>query len=204
MNRYCTSALAACACLASALPGLAQTPADPAPAMNNPDRNAWQLFIQVNSRAGGSNAVFETYASDTDTFQPTPQYPSGPTVLALHPPILEQTAREEALENGALLPAIPPDPVAQGGEETRRNRAAFDFIVNNNLFKISGLKAAFGKTLVFPIDALEVKANWIAVANIPSFTRNQVTVAQAPQFFHVITVTIGRQWSLNTKQKKNK
>jgi hypothetical protein len=196
MIRHFTFALAACALLASTLPTPAQTPADPDPAMNNPDRNAWQLFIQVNSRAGGSNAVFETYASDTDTFQPTPQFPSGPTVLALHPPILEQTAREEALENGVLLPAIPPDPVAQGGEETRRNRAAFDFIVNNNLYKISGLKAAFGKPLVFPIDAVEVKANWIAVQNIPSFTRNQVTVAQAPQFFHVNTDANGRQWAL--------
>ena len=39
----------------------------------------------------------------------------------------------------------------------------FDFIVNNNLYKTSGLKAAFGKTLAFPVDSIEVKANWIAV-----------------------------------------
>jgi hypothetical protein len=164
--------------------------------MNNPDKNAWQLFIQVNSRAGGTNAVFETFASDSDTFQPTPQFPTGPTVVALHSPILETMARDAALADGALLPAIPPDPNATGGEETRRNRAAFDFIVNNNLYKVTGLQAAFGKTLTFPIDAVEVKANWIAVQNIPQFTKNQVTVAQVPQFYHVNTDKDGKQWAL--------
>ena len=70
--------------------------------------------------------MFETFASDTDTFQPNPQFPIGSTASALHAPILEATARETALKNGVLLPAIPPDPISQGGEETRRNRAAFD------------------------------------------------------------------------------
>jgi hypothetical protein len=196
--RYTLACALACCVLPlllPALPALAQQ-ADPDPAMNNPDKNAWELFIQVNSRAGGSNAVFETFASDTDTFQPTPQFPAGATTLALHAPILETTARDAALKNGALLPAIPPDPIAQGGEETRRNRAAYDFIVNNNLFKVSGLQAAFGRTLSFPVDAIEVKANWIAVQNIPQFTHNQVTVAQVPQFYHVNTDKSGNQWAL--------
>jgi hypothetical protein len=196
MIRHLASVLAACALVGSVLPALAQAPVDPDPAMNNPDKNAWQLFIQVNSRAGGSNAVFETFASDTDTFQPTPQFPAGPTVLALHPPILAQSARAQALRNGVLLPAIPPDPIAQGGEETRRNRAAFDFIVNNNLFKISGLQAAFGKTIAFPVDAIEIKANWIALQNIAQFTNNQVTQDQAAQFFHINTDSSGNQWAL--------
>jgi hypothetical protein len=194
MTRRLAYSLACCALLLPPMPALAQV--DPDPAMNNPDKNAWQLFIQVNSRAGGSNAVFETFASDTDTFQPTPQFPPGPTASVLHAPILETTARETALKNGVLLPAIPPDPISQGGEETRRNRAAFDFIVNNNLFKVSGLKAAFGKPLSFPIDAIEVKANWIAVENIPQFTNNQVSVAQVPQLYHVNTDKSGNKWAL--------
>jgi hypothetical protein len=169
---------------------------DPDPAVNNPDKIAWQIFIQVNCRAGGANAVFETFASDTDTFQPTPQFPAGPTTLALHAPILETMARDAALKNGVLLPAIPPDPNQTGGEETRRNHAAFDFIVSNNLFKVSGLKAAFGKTLAFPIDAIEVKANWVPVDSLPQFTGNQVTVAQAPQFFHINTDSSGTKWAL--------
>jgi len=95
-----------------------------------------------------------------------------------------------------LLPAIPPDPTLQNGEETRRNRAAFDFIVQNNFYKISGLKAAFVKTLSFPIDAIEVKANWVAVDQIPAFTNNQVTVAQVPQLYHVNADKDGKKYAL--------
>jgi hypothetical protein len=70
-------------------------------------------------------------------------------------------------------------------EETRHNRAAFDYIVQNNLYKISGLKAAFGRKLSFPSDSIDVKANWVAVSDLPAFTNNQVTAAQAPQLYHV-------------------
>ena len=195
MKRSLTYALACGALLLlPALPAFAQT--DPDPAMNNPDKLAWQLFIQVNSRAGGTNSVFETFASDTETFQPNPQYPTGPTVSALRTPILAAFASETALKNGVLLPAIPPDPTLQNGEETRRNRAAFDFIVQNNFYRISGLKAAFAKTLSFPIDAIEVKANWVAVDQIPAFTNNQVTVAQVPQLYHVNADKDGKKYAL--------
>jgi hypothetical protein len=176
------------------LPLLAQV--DPNPALNNPDKLSWQIFIQVNSRADGTNSVFETFASDSDTFKVTPQYPAGPSAPALHAPILETIATETALKNGVLLPAVPPDPVRQRGEETRRNRAAFDFIVQNNLYKVSGLKAAFGKTLSFPVDAIEVKANWVRVDLIPTFTKNQVTVAQVPQLYHVNTANDGNKYAL--------
>src|SRR6266481_7412663 len=178
MKRSVTCALACGALVLPALPAFAQV--DPNPALNNSDKLAWQLFIDVNSRAGGTNSEFETFASDTDTFQPNPQYPVGPTVSAMHPPILAAVARETALKNGVMLPALPPDPT-QSLEETRRNRAAFDFIVQNNLYKVSGLRAAFGKTLSFPVDATEVKANWVPVDRIPDFTKSQVTVAQVPQ-----------------------
>ena len=152
--------------------------------MNDPDKLAWQLFIQVNSRAGGTNSMFETFASDSDTFQPDPQYPTGPVASALHPPILETVARATALKDGVLLPAIPPN-TSLSLEETRRNRVAFEFVVQNNLYKVSGLKAAFGKSLSFPVNSIEVKANWVAIDNIPKFTNNKVSVATAPQFFHV-------------------
>jgi hypothetical protein len=193
MKRNLAGAVACGVMLILALPAFAQV--DPDPAMNHPDKLAWQIFIQVNSRAGGTNSAFETFASDTDTFQPTPQYPTGPTVSVLRAPLLETFARETALKNGVLLPALPPDPT-QSLEETRRNRAAFDFIVQNNLYKVSGLKAAFGKTLSFPIDAIEVKANWMPVEQIPTFTKNQVTVAQVPQLYHVNADKDGKRYAL--------
>ena len=60
------------------------------PAMNNPDQQAWELFVQVTARAGGAgnNALFETWASDTDTFTTNPTFPTAPAPLALHPPIV--------------------------------------------------------------------------------------------------------------------
>ncbi|MEI4573034.1 hypothetical protein WAC47_28395, partial [Klebsiella pneumoniae] len=67
----------------------------------------------------------------------------------------------------------------------RHNKPTFDFIVQNNLYKRSGLKAAFGKTLSFPVDSVEVKGNWVPVSGIPQFTHNKVTVAQVPQLYHV-------------------
>ena len=193
MKRRFTRALAGGAFVLFAAPAVAQV--DPNPAMNNPDKLAWQLFIQVNSRGQGANSIFETFASDGDTFRLNPQYPAGPTTPSLRPPILPRVAREMALRNGMPAPTLMPDP-RLSLEETRRNRPSFDFIVNNNLYKVSGLKAAFGKDLVFPVDAIEVKANWVPVEFIPDFTKNQVTVAQVPQLYHVNSDTQGNRYAL--------
>jgi hypothetical protein len=183
MKRFLGNAALGALLALTAFPVAAQQA--PNPAMNAPDQVAWQLFIQANTRAGGSNSTFETWASDTDLFKPNPQFPAAPTAPVLRRPILPQVARQGVQEAGGLLPALPPG-IAQGvTEETRHNKATFDFIVQNNLFKISGLKAAFGKNLSFPTDSVEVKANWVAVNDIPAFTNNRVTVAQAPQLYHV-------------------
>lgn len=47
-------------------------------------------------------------------------------------------------------------------EEVTRNQAAFDFIVQNNLYTVKGLTEQFNKGFVvkFPVDAIEVKARW--------------------------------------------
>ena len=166
-----------------AVPAAAQSPSNPA--MTAPDQVAWQLFIQANTRAGGSNSTFETWASDTDLFQPNPQFPAAATPPALRPPILPQVAQEGVQQSGGLLPALPPGAGQGQMEEARHNKPTFDFIVQNNLYKRSGLKAAFGKTLSFPVDSVEVKGNWVPVSGIPQFTHNKVTVAQVPQLYHV-------------------
>ena len=57
---------------------LAQTNSNPA--LNNPDEQSWKLFMTVNANApsaGHNDALFETWASDGDTFQPKPVWPSG-------------------------------------------------------------------------------------------------------------------------------
>lgn len=175
--------------------GISQPPQPvPNPALNAPDELSWQLFVQVTAGAGGTNALFETWASDTDTFQEHPQFPAVPTPLSLHAPVVPSEGRLSLQANGGLVPAVPPNPNI--GEETRRNQAAFDFIVQNNLYRVSGLRTAFGKTLSFPINAVEVKANWLPVSMIPSFTLGRVTSQDVPKVFHVNTGSDGKQYAM--------
>ncbi|WP_293904779.1 hypothetical protein [Phenylobacterium sp.] len=167
---------------------------DPAPPMNAPDAFAWKLFLVANAPAGGTRSTFETWASDTDTFRPNPVFPTTATPLSLHPPALQQSILSGLQAAGQPLPQVPPG--AGALEETRRNKATFDFIVKNKLFSISGLKAGFGKDFSFPLDAVEVKANWIALTDVPVFSGNRVSVADAPKFFHVNTGTDGKKYAL--------
>jgi hypothetical protein len=170
------------------------------PALNEPDRVAWCLFLYVSSQAatpGNNNALFETWASDGDTFQVTPAWPSASaTAMQLRQPILPHLARQGS---GGLVPFVLPvqsTQCQQGqlcvGEETRRNKATFDFIVNNKLFTRDGLKA-FTKTIVFPADSIEVKANWVPVSQLSQFLDGSGAPTD-PSLYHLNTTTEnGRQ-----------
>ena len=87
--------------------------------------------------AGDNNALFETWASDGDTFRAKPVWPSGGSQMQIG-------ARALSLAIEQLHPHFRPELLPTGsrliGEETRRNKPAFDFIVQNNLFKVSGLR----------------------------------------------------------------
>ena len=193
MRRSIGFALAA----ALLLPWSGSAPAQttPNPALNAPDQLAWQFFIQVNTSAGGSNALFETWASDTDTFKPNPVFPTVAAPLALHAPAVPRLGRLAEQRAGKLLPAIPPGVGGGVLEESRRNKDSFDFIVQNNLYTLSGLRAAFGKTITFPVAAMEVKANWVAVTDIPAFTQGRVALADVPKLYHVNTGGDGKQYA---------
>lgn len=182
-KRRC-STIVRCALIVPLL-GFASAPllaADQNPAMNDPDKFAWQsLFAAINKPAGsGQNAIWETWASDEDTFpaQPNPNVPptwptSAPASLKLRAPlqlrILALQTNRDTLDEARLFDphAVQPFIAPQGeSEEVRRNRATFDFIVNNKLFYQQGLIAAFnaGKRISFPVESIEVKANWKAIS----------------------------------------
>jgi hypothetical protein len=184
--------LVSCAALLAAV--TASTQAVDNAAANAPDETAWRLFVQAVTSAGGGNVVFETWASDTDTFRQTPQFPSAPTPVTPRAPVVPAAGRQSIQDAGGLLPQIPPNPDL--GEESRRNRPAFDFIVHNKLFLVSGLKAAFGTTISFPVDAIEVKANWMPVEAIPAFTNNRVTLADVPRVYHVNQGSDGKRYAM--------
>ena len=155
--------------------------------MNNPDQLAWTLFLTVNADAkttGNNNALFETWASDGDTFQPNPVWPMTASPLALRPRALG-LALQRVHPGGGFRSFVVPG--GNATEETRRNRPDFDFIVQNSLYKVSGLQAAYSanKSLSFPTNSLEVKANWIAVDQLQSFNGFSGTPADAAKLYHV-------------------
>jgi len=160
---------------------------DPDPAINNPDKVSWQLFTQVNAPAAttgkNNNVLFETWASDDDTFVTSPVWPSTAPVAKLKVPALVRFAPPRKGPNPFVVP-MPPG--ATVSEEVRRNKAAFDFIVDHKLFTRAGLKQAFaaGKPIVFPIDAIEVKANWVPASSVNA------------SLYHVNTASDGKQYAL--------
>ena len=166
-----TAAIAATLAATLIMTGSGFAQSDPNLAMNNPDQQAWTLFLTVNADAkttGNNNALFETWARDGETFVPNPVWPTTPTPIAAGERALGlvlQRARPAACMPFAV-------PGGNATEETRRNKPDFDFIVANNLYKVSGLKAAFAanKPLVFPVGAIEVKANWVEVSGLRAFT----------------------------------
>jgi hypothetical protein len=196
------------------------------PALNDPDRVTWCLFLYVGSQAataGNNNALFETWASDNETFQTNPIWPTTAPTMALRQPILPHLSR--APQPGDVTPFVLPF-LSQCqpnqlcvGEETRRNKSTFDFIVSNKLFTRDGLRA-YAKTIVFPADSIEVKANWVPVSQLAAFlgqsgapadptlyhlnmtTENGRTVQYALVSFHVISKMVPN-WTWATFEHMN-
>ena len=190
--------------------GTAAATGVPNPAMTAPDQTAWNVFIQAVAPAAGGGTTFETWASDADTFTPGGTFPGKRDKLDLRAPALP-TAGKTGVAHGTLgRPALrrqtaglqgvaagdqqgipnPPPPTTEPGadnnlvEEVRRNQPAFDFIVNNHLNSRSGLQAAFkaGTAVSFPTDSIEVKTNWLPVADLATYYPG-ATAAQ----FYVVT-----------------
>lgn len=173
---------------------------DPEPAMNRPDMVAWQLFARVNRYAatpGNNNALFETWASDPETFNLNPQWPSGAPRPASKGLVESALARGiHGLRPHVLVVPPPSNCVASWkpgqtpcfGEEVHRNHPAFDYIVQNGLYTQAGLARAFGKTLSFPVDSIEVKADWIPIEELPSW--NGTNLAQVNSLYHTNTAKL--------------
>jgi hypothetical protein len=165
------------------------------PALNDTDRVSWCLFLYVNSNAastGNNNALFETWASDNDTFQTNPAWPGpGTTEKPLRRPVLPHIAEQA---QGGLTPFVLPFSSTQCkpgelcvGEEVRRNRSTFDFIKDNGLYSRDGLRA-YAKPIVFPSDSIEVKANWVPVSQLAQFLSGSGSPAD-PNLYHLNTAT---------------
>ena len=165
----------------SAEPALAQRFAAYSPGANY-DQMSWQAFVSVVTPApGGQGLTLETWATDPDTFQGTPRWPAGLSLTALVERPRFQTSLLARAHVPTGLAATATATVGQCGqvgnaaagnfptgsqqdciaEEVRRNRDAFDYIVNNGLYTQLGLQNAFaGPGINFPASAIELKLDW--------------------------------------------
>jgi hypothetical protein len=137
--------------------------------------------VQVNARAPQTalrtpegrtittnDALWETWASDPETFPASPdpnnppQWPGAPSRVKQ---LLEKAKAgphphdSAGIREGLLTFGV------TGSEEVRRNRATFDYVVQNGLWYSEGIAAFFasGNVVDFPIDSIEVKGNWIPI-----------------------------------------
>jgi hypothetical protein len=215
-------------------PALAQKIVAYSPGANY-DQMSWQAFVSVVTPApnGQQGLTLETWATDPDTFQAKPTWPSGPNLTAVAaaqrprfqtsllgrvhgPAALRSAAAVGALECGAVRNAAAGNfPTGNASdciaEEVRRNRDAFDYIVNNGLYTQAGLKTAFaGPGINFPTSAIELKLDWTPEATLITWLNNNGV--QTPTGFvqqnYYTTVVAGTTYALlsmhiSTKQLPN-
>ena len=151
----------------------------------NSDAFIWDLVTQFAAPASPqspSPVVFETWASDEDTFNQDPQWPSGPRPLRFHVSVLETIKKGEPVAPAKAftidVACNPPTGAAVGhfpttgtpppcvAEQVARNRPLFDYIVKNSLNTRTGLAAAYksGITVDMPVEAIALKGDWVPVA----------------------------------------
>jgi hypothetical protein len=186
MNRWRGSVLAGLALAAGAFGVAPALAADSNPAMTRPDQLAWDLFAEI-ARPVAGGVAFEAWASDADTFIDKPRWPDGVRKV-----LINRIQPVGGKEQGAIAPARH---CAVGhvalciGKESLRNRPAFDFIATNNLTTQRGLAAFFGKPMDFPVDTIEVKAEWLPVSELKAW--NGVTPEEAAAIYYINTAQIG-------------
>lgn len=179
-----------------------------------------QFAKAVTPSAVPGKVTFETWASDQDIYvgNPCPSgsapssgcnvpaWPTGATLAARKALQASQLGRshQAARKAGMTIESIGP---AQGcnpasspgsgfpsngcvGEEVRRDRASFDYIVSNGLWSTNGLTAFFatGKQVAFPNGSLQIKADWIPVDQLAAWLGKDAAFVNAN--FYTATTSV--------------
>jgi hypothetical protein len=135
-------------------------------AANQPDRFAWQLFVEISrpAKADPRDLNWETWALEADIFK-DPRVAPGWPKEGHRPKRLfvsaqqRKRADEEAAEGHA--PPIPKDRDGVANEEVRINEAAFNYVVKNDLWYKEGIVAkTTNGTIEFPKGSIAIKGKW--------------------------------------------
>jgi hypothetical protein len=184
----------------------------PNPAVNCPDRFAWEKFVEVVTpvAGGGGLVTFQTYSTDSDTFQcpaadletcrKNPNAPGCPvwpaTGKAAQPERFTQRSARVNRGGGIQMKRshLTGDDCwnVPNTEIVYRNRATFDYIVKHGLWYVEGIQAQFERGFVydFPTDALEVKTNWIPLSADQVASGRWYTMQQGGQTLGLIAMHI--------------
>ena len=132
--------------------------------LNRDSEIQWKVELADGQTAITNNAIWETYAEDGFTFPANPD-PANPPKWDDRLEYLRQQDRatpKRALHVQAHDAVRAPQPI----ELVYRNRAAFDYIIDNGLWYTQGIAAFFksGQKVVFPVNAIEVKGNYIPIS----------------------------------------
>ncbi|HYG62725.1 MAG TPA: hypothetical protein VEL74_09095 [Thermoanaerobaculia bacterium] len=169
----------------------------------NSDEFIWNLFTQFAApvyKEKPSPVVFETWASDLDTFAASPRWPSPDEPKKLQRSRLG--AKTTPHHSPIDVPCNPPAGAAVGGfptsgtptpciaEEVKRNRPQFDYIVSNNLNTQVGLAAAYAKSfkVTMPTSAISVKGDWIPVQTMLQWIPQLGSVEKIRTLYYMATV----------------
>jgi hypothetical protein len=167
----------------------------------NSDSFIWRLFTQFAAPATKTSVVFETWATDEDTFSKTPAWPSVDAPKKFHASVLGAINRPAAATHlrGAIdVPCGTPGNAAVGGfptsgtpkpciaEQTTRNKPQFDYIVGNGLNTQAGLASAYAKGLdvVMPDASISVKGDWVPFATLAQWIPQIGGVGAIPKLYY--------------------
>jgi hypothetical protein len=135
-------------------------------ASNQPDKFAWQLFVEICRPAKGApgDLNWETWALEADIFKDSkvaPQWPTGgPRPKRL---FVSAQQRKRAVEESAegTVPPIPKDRDGVANEEVRINEDAFNYVVKHDLWYKEGIVAkTTDGTIEFPKGSIAIKGKW--------------------------------------------
>lgn len=167
----------------------------------NSDEFIWRQLAEFAAPVSEapSPVLFETWASDADTFSFTPAWPEPGEEKDLQ---VSVQSRFSGTSHGPIdVPCKAPGNAAVGGfpltgtptpciaEETKRNRPQFDYIVENGLNTQPGLKAAFdrGFTVAMPTSALSVKGDWVPIPTLLQWIPELGTAEKVRELYYTNT-----------------
>jgi hypothetical protein len=168
----------------------------------NSDEFIWRLFAEFAAPVSAtkpSPVVFESWASDADTFSTTPAWPDPAApkkfqtsrLLALRSHLQVTIDVECATPGNAAVGGFPTTgtPTPCIAEEVKRNRPMFDYIVNNSLNTQEGLKAAFQNavTVDMPTESIAVKGDWVPLPTLLQWIPELGSVERIRELYYTNT-----------------